>query len=429
MGVFEEFERDLREALTHLYDPLYQPPESLWAVMGLDPEREVKSLQTGIIQAIEDLRPDPSVPPDATARRFHQLLLHRYVKGLTQQVAAERLGMTSRHLRGLQWKAVRALARLLWERGQVGTSLADDHTREEMTRLPDAAEPGVGRQDWASQVQQELASLQRSAPGAAADVGAAIRRATELMGSPTKERGIDLEAGHVRSGMLTKIHPSALRQILIVAIAALAEGMSSGTIVFGGERKGDRVQITVKGYPLAASDLGDVSLIRQVLDEQGGSVEVYSAKGGIALLLELPALPTDRTTVLVVEDNADLISFYRSYVAGTRYEIVHLAEGRRLFEAIAECKPAIVVLDVMLDDPDIDGWELLVRLHGNPATRSIPVVVCSVVLEEQLALTLGATVYLPKPVRCRQVIGAQDEALSQAPIGVSRAAGNNAAAC
>jgi CheY-like chemotaxis protein len=84
-------------------------------------------------------------------------------------------------------------------------------------------------------------------------------------------------------------------------------------------------------------------------------------------------------------------------VAGSRYEIVHLPTGNALFEAIAETRPALIVLDVLL--PDADGWELLTYLHEHPATRTIPIVVASVVRGEELALALGAAAYLPKPVR------------------------------
>jgi CheY-like chemotaxis protein len=114
--------------------------------------------------------------------------------------------------------------------------------------------------------------------------------------------------------------------------------------------------------------------------------------------------------VLVVDDNVDLVHFYRRYAAGTRYHIVHLSQGTGVLEAVESVTPDIIVLDVML--PDVDGWDLLVQLHEHPATRPIPVVVCSVVREEELALSLGASVYLPKPVRRREFIGALDQAVN-----------------
>jgi len=70
------------------------------------------------------------------------------------------------------------------------------------------------------------------------------------------------------------------------------------------------------------------------------------------------------------------------------------------------------VLDVML--PDIDGWELLTQVHAHPRGREIPVIVCTVVREQELALSLGAAVFVDKPIRRREFIEALETAISRA---------------
>jgi len=62
-----------------------------------------------------------------------------------------------------------------------------------------------------------------------------------------------------------------------------------------------------------------------------------------------------------------------------------------------------VILDVMM--PGLDGWEVLQTLRKTPRTSRIPVVVCSVFNDPQLALSLGATVFLPKPVSQGDILG------------------------
>jgi two-component system sensor histidine kinase/response regulator len=131
--------------------------------------------------------------------------------------------------------------------------------------------------------------------------------------------------------------------------------------------------------------------------------------------------------VLVVDDNPDLMHFYQRYVQGTRYQIVSLREGARVFETIQTVAPDVIVLDVML--PDADGWELLSHLHNHPTARSIPVIVCSVVREEELALALGAKLYVPKPVRRQEFIQALDRAMGQVELEASPVPANNAATC
>ena len=54
--------------------------------------------------------------------------------------------------------------------------------------------------------------------------------------------------------------------------------------------------------------------------------------------------------------------------------------------------------------PGLDGWEMLQQLKASPATREIPVVVCSVLKEARLAQSMGAAGYLTKPVSQREFL-------------------------
>ena len=91
--------------------------------------------------------------------------------------------------------------------------------------------------------------------------------------------------------------------------------------------------------------------------------------------------------------------------------MVHAAQGERTIEAIAAAAPDVIVLDILM--PDVDGWELLSQLHTSPATSSIPILICSIVGEEELASTLGAVQYLSKPVQRQDFIRALDQVVGQ----------------
>lgn len=423
MEPFDRFEQHLRDALAHLYDPAYLPPDGLWAVTGCDPQQGVEAVQAALIRAIEDLKPAPNVPPTARSKRIYELLSYRYVHDLTQEQAAERLGITPRHLRREQREAVHVLARRLWEQSRAEAPLVDDFAQAEGTPRKGTTPPGILSPAWRSQVRQELASLQKSAPGAVTDVGATIRGVIELGSTLTARHDIYLGMEPVEPDLSAAIHPSALRQVLLAAIGDLVQHMSSGQITLRAEGGAERVQVTIMGSPAKVDGTPTSSLIREILAPQGGSVEVDADGDSVTVQVKLP--PVEEIVVLVVDDNMDLVHFYRRYVAGTRYRIVHTAKGKRVFEAIEASAPDIIVLDIML--PDVDGWELLAHLHEHPATKPIPLVVCSVVREEELALALGAALYLPKPVRRRQFIRALDRALGQAPITATTSRANNAA--
>jgi CheY-like chemotaxis protein len=165
------------------------------------------------------------------------------------------------------------------------------------------------------------------------------------------------------------------------------------------------IRIEVTGRPASDDRMLDSDLVREILTTYGGSIEVGADDDQLILVVAVPS--ADEITVLVVDDNRDLVHFYRRYTAGTRYQIDHVAEGRKVFERIGATVPDVIVLDVML--PDIDGWELLGQLREHHATRGIPIIVCSVVRQEELALALGAALYLPKPVRRQQLLRALDQ--------------------
>src|SRR5262249_27663470 len=75
-----------------------------------------KRLQDDLLQAIEALRPDPQIPPDAPAARTYQLLALRYLGAqetteVQRQLAIGKTGYYADHQRALD-----AVASLLWER-------------------------------------------------------------------------------------------------------------------------------------------------------------------------------------------------------------------------------------------------------------------------------------------------------------------------
>jgi CheY-like chemotaxis protein len=413
MGTFEVFEQYLQDGLTHLYSPTYHPPELLQMVLGKSSQQGVESVQVALIKAIEALAPAPNVPANARSRRVYEVLLYRYVEGMTQKETAQRLGITPRYLRREQQRAVQALAQRLWEQRE-GKTVATPQMIPDSTPTDEGTPSQVTGEAVArrSQIKQELEVLQQSAPGAFADVGEVIQSAVKLGEALASKHEVSLNVNLISAGLMVTIHPSLLREVLITTIDKLVPHMTCGEIIFQAEQKQKQVMISIIGCPATVESSIHSDFIREALAAHGGSVRVNVQEDSIIFLLMLPS--ADKVKVLAIEDNADLVRFYRRYVARTRYEIIHIAEGRHIFEKIIEIKPDIILLDILL--PDIDGWELLNQLHEHPATRSIPVIVCSVVRREEMSLALGASLYLQKPVRLEQFIQALDQVLDQTAI-------------
>ncbi len=108
---------------------------------------------------------------------------------------------------------------------------------------------------------------------------------------------------------------------------------------------------------------------------------------------------TQQKTLLIVDDTPEnimvlgeiLMPYYRVRVANSG--------ARALVAATTEPRPDLILLDVMM--PEMDGYEVITRLHSNPHTTDIPVIFITALdapKDETRGLELGAADYITKPV-------------------------------
>ncbi|MBA2244682.1 MAG: response regulator, partial [Gemmatimonadetes bacterium] len=105
----------------------------------------------------------------------------------------------------------------------------------------------------------------------------------------------------------------------------------------------------------------------------------------------------DRTTVLVVDDNADVRGYARSVLEAS-FRVIEAADGEEGLECAREALPDLVLADVMM--PRLDGIGLVRALRQDPATDCIPVILLTARAEpghEVEGLGAGAEDYLTKP--------------------------------
>jgi CheY-like chemotaxis protein len=411
----EDFEHELQAALAHLDDPDHQPSEALCAAMGCNSQGGWLAVESTILRAIEELRPTPNTPPSARTRQLYDLLHNRFVLKLTQEETAHRMHVSRTSVYRIQRRAVHTLARAFWRRTSTQPTATVAGAPEEDAQGPAKGVPDVQAPDWRSQVQRELASLRAKAPDTVADVEEAIRGILELVDALTEEFGVHLEVRSVQPGLVAATHPVLIRQILILAVKRLAGYAVDGRIAVYARLEDGNVRITLSSAVVVEDGLSEADLVDDIPGL--GDVSVQAHLNGTQAFVWIGAPSVGKVTVLVVDDNEDMARFYRDCTKRTSYQIVHLAEGSALFEAVEAAAPDIIVLDVML--PDMDGWQLLMRLREDRSTRPIPVIVSTVIREEGLALSLGAARFLAKPVRRREFIEALDQCSPQAVAAAS----------
>ncbi len=109
--------------------------------------------------------------------------------------------------------------------------------------------------------------------------------------------------------------------------------------------------------------------------------------------------------LLVIEDEDAIINIMRINFELEGFEVSGCSKS---VEGLRECLielPDIIILDLLM--PEESGWEVLRELKANPVTRDIPVIICSVVKQEderERTLQMGAAAYVTKPFEVRELI-------------------------
>ena len=106
---------------------------------------------------------------------------------------------------------------------------------------------------------------------------------------------------------------------------------------------------------------------------------------------------TDRTTVLVVDDHADIRDYVRS-VLEPDYRVLEAADGQFGLECAREALPDLVIADVMM--PRLDGLGLARALRDDPTTDCIPTILLTARADAEAeveGLVSGADDYITKP--------------------------------
>ena len=106
-----------------------------------------------------------------------------------------------------------------------------------------------------------------------------------------------------------------------------------------------------------------------------------------------------QSTVLIVDDNAQNVELLQAFLESLPVKLVTAADGVEALEKVAEHKPDLILLDIMM--PRMSGFQVCKRIKGDPKTRDIQVLMVTALNElgdiEQ-ATEVGTDDFVSKPV-------------------------------
>jgi CheY-like chemotaxis protein len=406
----EWFQNQLRAALNGLYSPPLLRKNPLVALLGLEHRRNPSlELQSVLLEAIEALRPTDRSPSQSEARRLYLILRRRYTEQVSQNQVAADLSLSIRQLQRKESDA----------RDLLGDYLFKTYNVEEKIPAPlSESEEEPGQADPAPSRLQEMEYLKESVPSQEARLDQVIDDMLETITPLVQACAARIDYEPQEDLPPVYLQVPLLRQALINITGAVLWHAPGGTVSIRLESSAQTIAIQILGCPGEApaavprdNPAEELRTAAELIDLCGGTLETAqgAARQAFSASICLPAL--EQSTVLVIDDNQDTLQLFRRYLAGTRYRFVGAHTASSGLAMAEEVCPQLVVLDVMM--PEQDGWRMLSLLHQQMGTRPVPVVVCSILPQESLALALGATAFLRKPVSRAQFLAILERLLAR----------------
>jgi CheY-like chemotaxis protein len=407
----QEFEEIVHTALTHLYEHSFLLRHPFTRLLGSSSSAgyRANSLRRLLLDAIQDLKPPREMPADSPAGRHYQYLYLRYVEARPVAEVARCLAVTERQTRRRHHDALAALCQVLRERMRaLGVATAQ------------LSVPNAGERQWpatagsppvaSSLLDLELERIHAVSRNGPLDIADVINGAMHTVASLASSRHVATSVLLPEERLLVDVDRVVLREALVESLFGVIRDDTTQQVHVTATCKDVTVHIEIlaTGSRTPAENEFDLQAsmpfaeVGRLVRSQRGTMHVRVWDAELAIVIALPqARPK---TILVVDDNPDMLQLYSRFLKGSGHQVTHAQSGDEALQLAGHVWPACIVLDVMM--PARDGWEILQLLRTDPATREVPVLVCSVLQQSELARSLGADGFLPKPISQRPFLEA-----------------------
>ncbi len=393
----DAFREQVQRAYQHLYDLAYLSTQSelleiLVPEKSLGRRERAWRLHHMLLDAIEALSPGPRAPALSSESRRYRLMVQRYINGLEVDAIAEELHISRRQFYRDHDAALDAIAIFLHDHIPTPSELPQQ--REHITTTDSAARLELLRRE-AARLRQE----RRFKP-----LKEVAEKAVQVVCEIAQRQGVRIQVEELQPTEVDA-DQGLVRQILIGLLGALVDSLASGTIYLTLAEHVDQVLISLrsKGSPkdIKPDSLSQIGILQELAAMQQASIEIIR-QDDVIVGFDLHFTKASPPVVLIVDDNQDMLELLERYLTFGGYQVIRAATSAEALRLARERQPYAITLDLMM--PDQDGWDVLQTLTAQPQTQHIPIVVCTVLSAKELALSLGATAFLEKPVSSQALL-------------------------
>lgn len=115
------------------------------------------------------------------------------------------------------------------------------------------------------------------------------------------------------------------------------------------------------------------------------------------------------TTILVVDDEYDLLSAVCGVLKDEGYDVLEASDGKQALEVLAHQRPDLALVDVMM--PFVSGVELVESVKEMPTLDGMPIVLMSAVDDPQVKR--GVAGFLKKPFQIKKLLATVTQILAK----------------
>jgi len=101
-------------------------------------------------------------------------------------------------------------------------------------------------------------------------------------------------------------------------------------------------------------------------------------------------------TLLIIDDDPTVHDLMGRYLSREGFEVVSALNGEEGLRLAKEVRPNVITLDVLM--PGMDGWAVLTALKADAELADIPVIMMTIVKDEDMGYMLGAIDHIIKPI-------------------------------
>lgn len=381
----------VRDALLRLYDPAGLQRHPLLELAGPSVMANARvpgqHLRQSLMDAIEELHPKDGVTRNGRVWRTYRILELRYIEGHDVAQVSEYVALSRSQYHREHNHALQAVAAVLWERW---------HLAE---RWPHGAAEPAARAEPDDPALREAVRLRSEGSLGSINVIDVLRSVRCTLQPLCTQRGVDLHIMPPRHQASIMGERVALRQALLTILAPVISTMTNTRLAIALVDHAGGVEIRIS----SAAAITEEAVCRSIEEsrpfvEALAGTATYSMPSATAgqWVVSLGLWISSHPALLVVDNNPDFIRLVERYLVDQPWDILSAGDIEQAVVLAQHHHPQAILLDVVF--PDRDGWDLILELKAASGMRDIPVIICSVLNQPEMAHSLGASAYLQKPV-------------------------------